>query len=117
MYMLLTMFSWAHLVSYSYQINFPGGGGGGGGGGWVAGLSEIKANSASQQSWCWGLAELGKIKTKMINEKWKMKNEEWKTKYKKQRWQDLSRVVPSWVELSCLEMITEFILGKILLGS
>ena len=27
--------------------------------GWVAGLIEIKANSASQQSWSWGLAELG----------------------------------------------------------
>jgi len=25
-------------------------------GGWVAGLSEIKANEASQQSWSWGLA-------------------------------------------------------------
>ena len=33
------------------------GGGGIGGGG--AGLTEIKANSASQQSWSWGLAELG----------------------------------------------------------
>ena len=32
-------------------------------GGWVAGLTEIKANSASQQSWSWswGLAELGNI--------------------------------------------------------
>ena len=30
---------------------------------WVAGLTEIKANSASQQSWSWswGLTELGKI--------------------------------------------------------
>ena len=39
------------------------GGGGGGGvvGGGVAGLTEIKANSASQQSWSWGLAELGDI--------------------------------------------------------
>ena len=25
----------------------------------IAGLTEIKANSASQQSWSWGLAELG----------------------------------------------------------
>ena len=32
--------------------------------GWVAGLTEIKANSASQQSWSWswGLAELGNFK-------------------------------------------------------
>ena len=28
-------------------------------GGGLAGLTEIKANSASQQSWSWGLAELG----------------------------------------------------------
>ena len=26
----------------------------------MAGLTEIKANSASHQSWSWGLAELGK---------------------------------------------------------
>ena len=32
---------------------------GGGGGGWVAGLNKIKANSVSQQSWSWGLSELG----------------------------------------------------------
>ena len=56
MYMLLTILYCTYLVSYSYQINFPGGGGGGVG---VAGLIEIKANSASQQSWSWGLAELG----------------------------------------------------------
>ena len=55
--MLLTVLHCAYLVSYSYQINFPGWGVGGG----VAGLTEIKANSASQQSWSWGLAELGKI--------------------------------------------------------
>ena len=29
-----------------------------GGGDWVAGLIQIKANSASQESWSWGLAEL-----------------------------------------------------------
>ena len=28
----------------------------------MAGLTEIKANSASQQSWSWGLAELGNMK-------------------------------------------------------
>ena len=60
--MLLTVLHCAYLVSYSYQIHFPGWGrgvgvGGGVGGGWVAGLTEIKANSASQQSW--SLAELG----------------------------------------------------------
>ena len=27
--------------------------------GGVAGLTDIKANSASQQSWSWGLAEFG----------------------------------------------------------
>ena len=30
----------------------------GGAGDWVAGLIQIKANSASQESWSWGLAEL-----------------------------------------------------------
>ena len=54
--MLLTVLHCAYLVSYSYQINFPGWVGGGG-----AGLTEIKANSASQQSWSWGLAELGNV--------------------------------------------------------
>ena len=56
MHMLLTVLHCAYLVRYSYQINFPGWVGG-----WVAGLTEIKANSASQQSWSWswGLAELG----------------------------------------------------------
>ena len=49
--MLHTILQYAYLVSYSYQINFPGWG-------W-AGLSEIKANVARQQSWSWGLAELG----------------------------------------------------------
>ena len=29
-----------------------------GGDDWVAGLIQIKANSASQESWSWGLAEL-----------------------------------------------------------
>ena len=51
--MLLTVLHCDYLVSYSYQINLPGWGVGG------AGLTEIKANSASQQSW--SLAELGKI--------------------------------------------------------
>ena len=50
--MLLTVLHFAYLVSYSYQINFPGWGLG-------AGSTETKANSASQQSWSWGLAELG----------------------------------------------------------
>ena len=31
---------------------------GGGSGDWVAKLLEIKANTASQESWSWGLAEL-----------------------------------------------------------
>ena len=35
-------------------------------GGGVARLTEIKANSASQQSWSWGLAELGNIESKKI---------------------------------------------------
>ena len=35
--------------------------------GWVAGLNKIKANSASQWSWSFGLAELGnKIYTKVV---------------------------------------------------
>ena len=56
--MLLTVLHCAYLVSHSDQINFPGWGWG------VAGLTEIKANSASQQSWIWGSAELGKRKNK-----------------------------------------------------
>ena len=40
MHMLLTILPSAEFVSFSYQINFPGVG--------VAGLIEIKANSASQ---------------------------------------------------------------------
>ena len=54
--MLLTLLHSTYLVSYSYQINFPRGGGE-----WVGGLiTEIKAKSASQQSWSWGLVGLGK---------------------------------------------------------
>ena len=56
MHMLLTVLHCAYLVRYSYQINFPGWWVAG----WLAGLTEIKANSASQQSWSWGSAELGK---------------------------------------------------------
>ena len=52
--MLPTILQCAYLVSYSYQINFPGWG-------WVAGLTEIKANSASQQRLSWGLVELGNM--------------------------------------------------------
>ena len=33
----------------------------------VAGLIEIEANSASQQSWSWGLAELGKTLTQYMH--------------------------------------------------
>ena len=39
--MLVTLVHFAYLDSYNYQINFHGGGG-------VAGLIEIKTNSASQ---------------------------------------------------------------------
>ena len=56
MHILLTILYYAYLVSYSSQINFPGGGGG-----WLAGLIEFKANSASQQSWSFGLADFGNI--------------------------------------------------------
>ena len=58
MFMLITALHCAYLASLSYQINFPGGGGGWVAG-WMAGLIEIKANSASQQSWSSSLAELG----------------------------------------------------------
>ena len=42
MHILLTILQCAYLVSYSFQINFPGWGWGWG---WVAGLVENKANS------------------------------------------------------------------------
>ena len=50
MQILLTILYCAYLVSYSFQINFPGWVGGWGwlgvgGWGWVAGLFENKANS------------------------------------------------------------------------
>ena len=38
------------------------------GGGGLAGFTEIKANSASQQSWSWGLAELGNMMIKKKSE-------------------------------------------------
>ena len=46
MHTLVTMLNYAYLVSYKYQINFPGVGVGVWG--WDAGLIEIKANSATQ---------------------------------------------------------------------
>ena len=61
MHILLTILYYAYLVSYSFQINFPGGVGVG-----VAGLIEIKANSASQQSLSWGLAWLSLAKIKIL---------------------------------------------------
>ena len=42
----------------------------------VAGLVEIKANSASQQSLSWGLAELGNMKTdSLLKERVQLKRE------------------------------------------
>ena len=52
MHIPLNILHCAQLVSFSFQINFPGWG-------WVAGLIEIKVNSTSQHSWSWGLTIKG----------------------------------------------------------